>query len=196
MKKSFIMPSVIISILLLFVLSFSGTYNGLVSLDEKVNESWAQLENVYQRRLDLIPNLVETVKGYAKHEQETLTLVTEARAKAINSTNPSINKNPNNFEGFQNSQNELSGALSKLLVVVEKYPDLKANQNFLELQSQLEGTENRIAVERGRYNEAAKELNTRLRVFPGNIIAGMFGFSKREYFKAESGANVAPSVMF
>lgn len=186
----------ILGFILLLVFYVVGSYNGLVGLDEQVKSSWSQVENVCQRRLDLIPNLVETVKGYAKHESETFIAVTEARSKAAGSVSPDVVNDPQKFKAFQDSQAALSSSLSRLLVVVEKYPDLKANQNFLSLQSQLEGTENRITVERGRYNEVAQMFNTKLRTFPNNIIAGMFGFTAKEYFKADTGAQKAPSVMF
>ncbi len=186
----------IIALVLMFALYVSSLYNALVSMDEQVKETWSQVENVYQRRLDLIPNLVETVKGYAKHEKDTFIAVTEARSMAAGSISSDVINDPEKFRAFQESQAGLSSALSRLLVVVEKYPDLKANENFLSLQSQLEGTENRITVERGRYNEAAQLFNTAIRQFPRNILAGMFGFSKKEYFKAETGAEKAPRVMF
>jgi len=187
-------------ILLIVVLAFSffgGTYNQLVSSQEKVNEAWAQVENVYQRRLDLIPNLVETVKGYATHEMGAFLGVTEARAKVsqMKVTSDVIN-DPAKFAQFQAAQGTLSSALSRLLAVVENYPDLKANQNFLALQTQLEGTENRIAVERRRFNDAARDFNTKIRVFPNNVIAGLFHFEKKAYFEAEKGAAQAPKVSF
>jgi LemA protein len=188
---------------LLFLLLIAGSmglqscqYNTMVEKQEAVTAQWSQVENVYQRRADLIPNLVATVKGYADFEQETLTAVVEARAKAT-----SINVDPskldaNSIQQFQAAQDGLSSALARLMVVVEKYPDLKANQNFLELQSQLEGTENRIAVERRKYNETAQAYNTYIRKFPNNFIAGMFDFEKSEYFKADEGAEAAPKVEF
>ena len=157
---------------------------------------WAQVENVYQRRADLIPNLVSTVKGYASHEQETLTGVIEARAKATSTTIDASNLNAESIQKFQQAQDGLSSALSKLMVVVERYPDLKANTGFLELQSQLEGTENRIAVERKKFNETAQTYNTYIRVFPNNFIAGWFDFNKADYFEAQEGSNVAPKVEF
>ena len=172
-------------------------YNSLVTLQENVKEKWSQVENVYQRRLDLIPNLVETVKGYAKHEKETLKMVVEARAKALQmKVDSSMIEDQAKLNEFIKMQNEISSSLSRLLLIVENYPDLKANQNFLALQSQLEGTENRIAVERRRYNEAVKLYNTKIRRFPGNVIASLFGFKPYAYFKAQSGANVAPKVKF
>ncbi|MCG3175127.1 MAG: Protein LemA [Candidatus Omnitrophica bacterium] len=173
-----------------------GTYNGLVGQDESVKRAWAQVENVYQRRLDLIPNLVETVKGYATHERELFTQVTEARARAAGSINLGAIEDPAKFAQFLESQQALSSALSRLLVTVENYPQLKASENFLALQSQLEGTENRIAVERGRYNEVAQVFNANVRRFPANLIAGALGFRAKEYFKAAEAAKEAPKVSF
>ncbi len=175
----------------------TSTYNQLVSLDEMVNQAWSQVENQYQRRYDLIPNLVETVKGYAKHEREVFTQVTEARAKVGQITiTPEVLKDPQAFAKLQQAQDALSSALSRLLAVAENYPQLKANENFLQLQAQLEGTENRIAVERRRYNEVVQRYNTYIRRFPANIIAGMFGFKERPYFKAVEQAQEAPKVQF
>ena len=196
MKKGLIVLLVILGAVGLIALSFMGAYNRLVQMDEQVNQAWAQVENVYQRRLDLIPNLVETVKGYAAHEKSTFIAVTEARAKAAGTISREAITDPQKFQQFQESQAALSSALSRLMVVVEKYPDLKANENFLSIQAQLEGTENRIAVERGRFNEAAQIFNTKIRQFPTNIIGGMFGFRSKEYFKSEKGAEVAPKVHF
>lgn len=196
MKKGWIVLWVVLGIVALGFLMFGGTYNSLVKADEQVNQAWAQVENVYQRRLDLIPNLVETVKGYAAHEKSTFIEVTEARSKAAGSIAPGIINDPQKFAQFQESQTALSSALSRLMVVVEKYPDLKANENFLSLQAQLEGTENRISVERGRFNQAAQAFNTMLRQFPTNIIGGLFGFKTKEYFKADAQASVAPRVQF
>jgi LemA protein len=161
-----------------------------------VSAQWAQVENVYQRRADLIPNLVNTVKGYANFEKDVLTAVTEARAKATSVNVDASKLSPESIQQFQQAQGQLSSSLSKLLVVVEKYPDLKANQNFLELQAQLEGTENRITVERGRFNEVTQEYNSTIRTFPNNITSGMFGFSKKGYFEAEKGAEKVPEVKF
>ena len=176
---------------------FGGTYNSLVKAEEVVSESWAQVQNVYQRRADLIPNLVETVKGYAAHEKETLRAVTEARARATGmNVSADIVNDPQAMANFEKAQASLSSALSRLLVSVEQYPDLKANQNFLALQTQLEGTENRITVERMRFNQAARDFNTKLRSFPTNFLAGMFGFSKKAYFQAEAGSEKAPKVAF
>lgn len=195
-KKSTIIIIVVIVVIILLFSWVKGTYNGLVSKEEAVNSQWAQVENVYQRRSDLIPNLVATVKGYAEHEQKVLTDVVEARAKATSINLNADNMTPENMQAFQNAQEQLSGALSRLLVTVEKYPDLKANQNFLELQAQLEGTENRITVERQKFNNTAKEYNQSIRHFPANIFANMFGFEKIAYFEAQQGAEVAPKVEF
>ena len=173
-----------------------NSYNGLVADQESVETAWAQVENVYQRRADLIPNLVETVKGYAKHEQETLEGVIEARANATKVTIDPTNMTPEDLQKYQAAQGDVTNALSRLIAVAENYPDLKANQNFLELQSQLEGTENRIAVERNKFNEVAREYNTKRRTFPTNIIAGIFGFGDKPYFQAQEGADKAPKVDF
>lgn len=188
---------------LLFLLLIAGSmglqscqYNTMIEKQEAVTAQWSQVENVYQRRSDLIPNLVSTVKGYADFEQETLTAVIEARAKATSVNVDASNLDASSIQNFQAAQDGLSSALSKLMVVVERYPDLKANQNFLELQSQLEGTENRIAVERKKYNETAQAYNTYIRKFPNNMIAGMFDFEKSEYFEADAGAEKAPKVEF
>lgn len=174
-----------------------GQYNGLVKSQEGVNAAWSQVENVYQRRMDLIPNLVATVKGVAEFEKETYTAVAEARSRAGQITiSEEVLNNPDLFRRFEETQAQLSSALSRLLAVAENYPQLKANQNFLELQSQLEGTENRIAVERRRFNEVAQEYNTRIRTFPGSLIAGVFGFQQRPYFQSAPGADTAPKVEF
>ena len=178
---------VVIVVAIIIGLSIKGIYNNLVTLDEGVNTSWAQVETQLQRRYDLIPNLVETVKGYASHEREVLTQVTEARASVGKANTPT--------EVMQ-ANNELSSALARLLVVVEAYPDLKANQNFIRLQDELAGTENRIAVERRRYNEAVRGLNQKIRSFPTVIFASMFGFEKRDYFEAPVAAAEAPKVDF
>ena len=178
-------------------LVFGGIYNGLVRAEEGVSEAWAQVENVYQRRLDLVPNLVETVKGYAAHERETLEKVIEARSKITQINLPkAVFNDPQALTQFEEAQQGLSSALSRLLVVIEQYPDLKANQNFLTLQSQLEGTENRIAVERRRFNEVAREFNTRVRIFPDSVVARLSGFQRKSYFAADEGARVAPKVKF
>ncbi|HAW57482.1 MAG TPA: LemA family protein [Bacteroidales bacterium] len=196
MKKGLIIGLSIAIIVLIFILTGVSMYNSLVKAEENVNAQWANVENVYQRRADLIPNLVNTVKGYANFEQKTITDVIEARAKAT-----SVNINPEtlneaNLQEFQNAQEQLSSALSRLMVVVERYPELKANQNFLELQSQLEGTENRIAVERRKFNEMAQSYNKRIRTFPRNVIANMFGFERKAYFEAAEGAEQVPKVEF
>lgn len=171
---------------------FTSVNNNLVTLEEGTKEKWSQVENVYQRRADLIPNLVNTVKGYAKHEEQVLEEVTKARSQV---GQVKIN-GPEDLPKFDQAQSQLSGALSRLLIVAEKYPDLKADKNFLELQSQLEGTENRIAVERMRFNESAKDYNTFLRKFPQSIVASMRGFKERAYFASEAGAKTAPKVEF
>lgn len=186
-------------IVVLFIVGYSwvkGTYNTMVTRDEGVKTAWSQVENQYQRRMDLIPNLVNTVKGYATHEKETLEGVVSARAEATKTTIDPSNLNEESIKKFQAAQGELSSALSRLMVVLERYPDLKANQNFSELQAQLEGTENRISVERKRFNETAQSYNTYIRSFPTNILAGMFGFQPKAYFSAESGAEKAPKVEF
>jgi LemA protein len=174
-----------------------GQYNGLVQSREAVNTAWSQVENVYQRRMDLIPNLVATVKGVAAFEKETYTAVAEARAKAGQITlTPEMLNDPAAFKKFEETQSALGSALSRLLAVSENYPQLKANQNFLELQSQLEGTENRIAVERRNFNEVAQGYNTKIKSFPASLLAGMFGFKERPYFSAQAGAEKAPEVKF
>lgn len=171
-------------------------YNKMIELREGVDAQWAQVENVYQRRADLIPNLVNTVKGYAAHEQETLQGVVEARSKATSVNINADGVNAESLKQFQQAQEGLSSALSRLMVVVEKYPDLKANQNFLDLQAQLEGTENRITVERMKFNESARTYNTYIAKFPQNLIAGMFSFERKPYFEAEAGSQKAPQVQF
>ncbi|MBR6247792.1 MAG: LemA family protein [Muribaculaceae bacterium] len=173
-----------------------NTYNGFVQQEENVKTAWSQVENDYQRRADLIPNLVETVKGYAKHEQQTLEGVIEARANATSVKIDASNMDEQALKKFQDAQGELSSALSRLIAVSEAYPDLKANQNFLELQSQLEGTENRITVSRRDFNKAAQDYNTAVRTFPGNLLAGLFGFNQKPYFEAQAGADKAPKVNF
>jgi len=197
MKKGWVILIAVVVVLLLIVGKIVGIYNNLVTLEEGVNQSWAQVSNQYQRRADLIPNLVETVKGYAKHESETLEGVIQARANATGlNVTPEVLNDPEAFSKFQKVQGEISSALSRLMAVVENYPNLKANENFLALQSQLEGTENRITVERQRFNETVQAYNTRLRHFPTNIFVGMFGFEKKLYFEAQEGAEVAPKVQF
>jgi len=171
-------------------------YNSMVEKQEAVDEKWAQVQNVYQRRADLIPNLVSVVKGYAKHESQTLENVIAARARATQVTLDPDKLTPENIQKFQQAQDGLSTALGKLLMITENYPDLKANQNFLELQAQLEGTENRIAVERRSFNEAVKDYNTYIRKFPNNLTAGMFGFEKKAYFESQAGADKAPKIEF
>ncbi|MDC7227360.1 MAG: LemA family protein [Spirochaetales bacterium] len=194
-----IIPIAIVVILILIIYgSFTGTYNKMVTMEEGVKASWSQVENQYQRRLDLIPNLVETVKGYASHESDTLTAVAEARASAGGVMNMSddLLDDPAAFERFQEAQSSLGGALQRLLVVTENYPELKANQNFLALQDQLEGTENRISVERKRFNDSVQSYNTYIKQFPRMIIANMAGFDEKPYFEASSGAENAPKVEF
>lgn len=191
---------VIILLVILVIAGFAvaGSYNRLVKLDQNVNEKWAQVQNVYQRRADLIPNLVSTVSGAANFEKSTLIAVTQARA-SVGQVKLDPNKAPTDaaqLEQFQQAQGQLSNALSRLLVVSEQYPELRANQNFLSLQAQLEGTENRISVERGNFNEAVKDYNTAVRSFPTALFAGMFGFSPRPFFNAQPGADKAPEVKF
>lgn len=193
MKKSTI---IIIAVAALVAVWGISSYNGLVSMDEGVQTKWADVETQYQRRADLIPNLVNTVKGYAAHESETLQAVVEARAKATSMNIDPSNMSAEQIANFQKAQDGVSSALSRLLVTVEKYPDLKANENFKELQAQLEGTENRISVARRDYNESARKYNTTLRSFPKNILAGMFGFEKKAYFEAQEGSEQAPTVQF
>lgn len=174
----------------------SCDYNSLVEKQESVESAWSQVENVYQRRADLIPNLVNTVKGYAAHEKETLEGVIEARSKATQITVSADDLSEENIKKFQAAQGELQQALGKLLAITENYPDLKANENFRDLQAQLEGTENRITVERQKFNETVKEYNTSIRKFPTTIYAGWFGFEKKGYFEAQAGAEKAPEVQF
>jgi len=199
MKKGLIITLVIVVVIVFLGYSFvKSNYNNFVTLEEGVNQSWAQVENVYQRRADLIPNLVEVVKGYAGHERETLEAVVNARSKVggqIN-LNADMLNDPNALAQFQQMQGQLSSALQRLMVVVERYPDLKADQRFADLQTQLEGTENRISVERGRFNETVQNYNKAVRVFPANILAGMFGFGQKAYFKADAGSEKAPEVKF
>ena len=188
--------SVIIIIAIACVIYGINTNNKIVTAEESVNSQWAKVENQYQRRADLIPNLVNTVKGYASHEKETLDAVISARAKATQITIDPANLNEASLHKYQKAQGELSQALGRLLAVTENYPDLKANQNFLELQAQLEGTENRISTERTRYTDSVKEYNTLIRKFPASIIASMNGFEKKPQFEAETGAEKAPEVQF
>lgn len=194
-KKPLILIGIVALIILIGGWLMSG-YNDMVKLDENVNREWSQVENQYQRRLDLIPNLVNVVKGYAAHEKETLEGVIEARAKATQTTIDPSNMTEEQLANFQKAQDGLSGALNRLMVVVEKYPELKANENFLQLQAQLEGTENRITVARKGYNDAATIYNKKVRRFPNNMLAGIFGFSVRPQFKAQEGAESAPTVQF
>jgi LemA protein len=202
MKKGCLVSIVIILVLGIIVFGLIswgvGIYNTMVSNEEGVNQGWSQVENVYQRRADLIPNLVETVKGYAGHEKEVLVGVTEARAKLGGQVNvgPDVLNNPQAFQQFQQMQGALTQALQRLMVVVERYPELKADQRFADLQRQLEGTENRIAVERRRFNELVQNYNTTIRVFPEKIIAGFFGFQQKQYFQAQEGADQVPQVKF
>ena len=196
MKKGTITLIVVAAVLLGGFLWVKSVYNKLVVSDEYVQSMWAQVENVYQRRADLIPNLVSTVKGYAAHESETLESVVAARSKATQVTVDPSDLTPEALARYNAAQGELSSALGKLLMIQESYPDLKANQNFLELQAQLEGTENRIATERMKFNDAVKSFNTGIRRFPDNIIASMFGFEKKGYFEAQEGAQTAPVVEF
>ena len=196
MKKSYIVIGVIIVIVIGIFMWFKGSYNQMVTRSENVSSQWSNVENQYQRRLDLIPNLVNTVKGYAEHEQNTLTQVVEARAKATQMRVNFDQLDEQTIQKFNNMQGELSSALSRLMAISEQYPDLKANENFRDLQAQLEGTENRINVARKNFNDAAQAYNTNIRRFPKNIFAGMFGFDKKAYFEAEEGSEKAPKVEF
>lgn len=196
MKKGLIALIVVAAVLLGGFVWVKNVYNQVVVSDEYIQSTWAQVENVYQRRADLIPNLVATVKGYAEHESETLESVVEARAKATQVTVDPANLTPEAIAQFNEAQGALSTALGRLLLIQENYPDLKANQNFLDLQAQLEGTENRITTERMKFNDAVKSFNTGIRRFPDNIVASVFGFEKKGYFEAKAGADVAPVVEF
>ncbi len=196
MKTTIIVIGVIIVIALLTIFPAISSYNKMVKLDQNVKEGWAQVENVYQRRLDLIPNLVNTVKGVANFEQTTLIKVIEARAKATQVTIDPTKMTQENLRQFQEAQGQLGSAMSRLMVSVERYPDLKANQNFMELQSQLEGTENRIATERRKFNEVTNEYNSQIRSFPGLMFASMFNFKEKPFFTADKEAEKAPSVQF
>ena len=187
---------VVLGVLAIAALWVMNTYNRLVEQEETVEASWSQVENQYQRRADLVPNLVATVKGYASHEQETLEAVIEARAKATQAVVDPANATPEQMAAFQRAQGELTQALGRLMAVVERYPDLKANENFLNLQSQLEGTENRCTIARQQFNEDARNYNTYVRRFPANIIALIFGFEKKPYFEADEEAQHAPKVEF
>ena len=185
-----------VGIIVLLGLWAMGGYNSMVTMDESVQNKWANVETQYQRRADLIPNLVSTVKGYAKHEQETLEGVVKARSEATQVKLDADNLTPEKLAAYQKAQGSISSALGRLLAVAENYPDLKANENFRELQSQLEGTENRITVARKDFNDAAKSYNQSIRQFPRNILAGLFGFEKKAYFEAEAGSEKAPKVEF
>jgi len=200
MKRGLLITLIVVAVLAIIGMMaygwFKNSYNEMVVLDEGVTAKWAQVENVYQRRADLIPNLVNTVKGYADFEKETLTGVIEARAKATSVNVDAGNLTPEKLAAFQSAQDGLSSALSRLMVVVERYPELKANQNFLELQAQLEGTENRIAVERKKFNEATQQYNTVIKMFPKNMLANLYGFQQKPYFKAEAGSEKTPEVQF
>jgi len=196
LSKGWIILIVIIAIVVILIGWGTGIYNKMVTQDENVGKAWANVENVYQRRADLIPNLVATVKGVADFEKQTLTDVIEARANATKVTVDPTNLNAQTMQQFQAAQDGLSSALSRLMVVVERYPELKATQNFMELQAQLEGTENRIAVERRKFNQAAQAYNTYIRRFPARIFAGLFGFEKKIYFEAQEGAETVPKVKF
>ena len=193
MKKSTIILVAVIAALAMWAIS---AYNGMVKMDESVSTAWSNVENQYQRRADLIPNLVNTVKGYAAHEKETFEAVVSARSKATQMTIDADNLTPEKLQQYQKAQGEIGAALGRLLAITENYPELKANENFKELQAQLEGTENRISVERRNFNEVARTYNTSIRTFPKSILAGIFGFDKRPYFEAEEGANKAPEVKF
>ena len=202
MSKGLKTGLIVLGIIVLIIFSLygcvTGSYNSMVAADENVKAAWSQVENVYQRRFDLIPNLVNTVKGYASHEEKVFTEIAEMRSKAggvINVSDEVLN-NPESFEKFQKAQNELGGALQRLLAIAENYPELKANENFRDLQSQLEGTENRIAVERKRFNEAVQTYNMQVRRFPQAFLANMFGFREKAYFKADEQAATAPKVEF
>jgi len=196
MKKGLVVLIVVAVLVLGGFIWVKNVYNQIVVSDEYIQSTWAQVENVYQRRADLIPNLVSTVKGYASHESETLENVVAARAKATQVTVDPANLTQEALASFNEAQDGLSAALGRLLMIQESYPELKANQNFLELQAQLEGTENRIATERMKFNDAVKAFNTGIRRFPDNIIASMFGFEKKAYFEAKAGTDVAPVVEF
>jgi LemA protein len=196
MKKAIIPILIILAIGLFIYTKAVGTYNQFVQTEETINGQWAEVETQYQRRTDLIPNLVNTVKGYADFEQETLTEVINARAKATSVNLNADNLTPENIAAFQQAQDELSGSLSRLLVTVEKYPELKANQGFLDLQAQLEGTENRIAVARRNFNQSVQSYNSNLRTFPNSVFAGWYGFETKGYFEAAPGSENAPTVQF
>ena len=193
MKKTWI---IVIAVIAVIAIYFTSTYNSMVAQEEAVSTAWSNVENQYQRRSDLIPNLVNTVKGYATHEKETFDAVVSARAKATQTTVSIDDLTPEKMQAYQRAQGEVGSALSRLLAVTENYPELKANENFKELQVQLEGTENRISVERRNFNKTTRGYNTAIRRFPRNIVAGMFGFEKHPYFEAEEGSEKAPEVKF
>lgn len=195
MKKWIILGAIVLVLIIIYS-SFKGMYNNMVTREEAVGAAWSQVENQYQRRSDLIPNLVNTVKGYATHESETLEGVVAARAKATSTTVNMDNLDAESIAKYQAAQGELSSALGRLMMITENYPDLKANQNFMQLQAQLEGTENRISTERMRFNDTVKSYNSYIRMFPRNMMANMFGFESKSYFEATSGAEVAPTVQF
>jgi len=196
MKKGTLITIVVIALLGAITAWVIGCYNTLVTMQENVENAWSQVETQYQRRSDLVPNLVATVKGYASHEEATLVGVMEARAKASQMTIDPTNVTPEQLAAFQNAQGELSQALGRIMAIAENYPNLKANENFRQLADQLEGTENRIAYARQMFNDTAKAFNTKIRRFPSNIVAGMFGFERKAYFEAEAGAEQAPVVAF
>ncbi|MBR10099.1 MAG: LemA family protein [Rickettsiales bacterium] len=196
MNKKWITIIVVVVVIFFIYNFFTGKYNNMVAKDEAVNTEWSNVETQYQRRNDLIPNLVNTVKGFANQEKEVLVGVTEARSKASSINLDASNLTAENMQQFQAAQGQLNSALSRLLVTVEKYPELKSNQNFLELQAQLEGTENRIAVSRKRFNEVTQDYNTYIRTFPNSMIAGWGGFERKPLFEAEEGAEKAPEVQF
>ncbi len=196
MNKKWITPVIVAAVIVMLAAYCVSSYNSLVGQEESVNTAWSNVENQYQRRSDLIPNLVNTVKGYAAHEKETFDAVVSARAKASQTHIDIDDLTPEKIAAYQRAQGEVGSALSRLLAITENYPDLKANENFKELQAQLEGTENRIAVARRNFNESARAFNTNLRRFPKNIVASMFGFEKHPYFEAEEGSEKAPEVQF
>ncbi|MBR1808876.1 MAG: LemA family protein [Paludibacteraceae bacterium] len=196
MSKKILWTIIIVAVVAIIGFWMAGKYNSMVTEQENVETSWGQVENQYQRRMDLIPNLVAVVKGYATHEKETLEGVIEARAKATQITVSADDLTEEQLQAFQQAQGELSQALGRLMAVAEAYPDLKANENFKDLQTQLEGTENRIAVARNTFNEQARVYNTLIRQFPNNIVAGVFGFKKKPYFEADAEAKHAPKIEF
>lgn len=196
MNRKWLVPGVIVGIIVILAMIFAGAYNGLVAQRESVTTAFSKVQSQYQRRADLIPNLVNTVKGAANFEQETLTQVTEARARATSIQLDPTRATPEQIQQYQQAQGDVTNALSRLLMVTENYPQLQATQAFRDLQVQLEGTENRIAVARNDYNDAARPYNTRLQTFPTNVVAGMFGFEQKPYFEADEGSEQAPTVDF